>query len=104
MRRIGIDVGGTNTDAVLLEDGRVIHAVKTPTTEDVTGGISTALDLLGRHPEVARGGIDKVNAILALGEMVPAEEVGELIAFLSSGRARHLSGATIDVNGATYVR
>ena len=60
MRRIGIDVGGTNTDAVLLEDGRVIHAVKTPTTEDVTGGISTALDLLGRHPEVARGGIDGV--------------------------------------------
>ena len=45
-----------------------------------------------------------MNAILALGEMVPAEEVGELIAFLSSGRARHLSGATIDVNGATYVR
>jgi N-methylhydantoinase A/oxoprolinase/acetone carboxylase beta subunit len=55
MRRIGIDVGGTNTDAVLLEDGRVAHAVKTPTTQDVTGGILTALDLLGRHPEVARG-------------------------------------------------
>ena len=34
---------------------------------------------------VARGGIDKVNAILALGEMVPAEEVGELIAFLAAG-------------------
>jgi NAD(P)-dependent dehydrogenase (short-subunit alcohol dehydrogenase family) len=52
----------------------------------------------------ARGGIDKVNAILALGEMVPPEEVGELIAYLASGRSRHLSGATIDVNGATYVR
>jgi NAD(P)-dependent dehydrogenase (short-subunit alcohol dehydrogenase family) len=52
----------------------------------------------------ARGGIDKVNAILALGEMVPAEEVGELIAFLAAGRLRHLTGATIDVNGATYVR
>ena len=39
MRRIGIDVGGTNTDAVLLEDGQGVHAVKTPTTEDVTGGI-----------------------------------------------------------------
>ena len=43
MRRIGIDVGGTNTDAVLLADDRVVHAVKTPTTEDVTGGVLTAL-------------------------------------------------------------
>ena len=60
MRRIGIDVGGTNTDAVLLEDGRVVHAVKTPTTEDVTGGIVTALGLLSNHPEVARGAIGGV--------------------------------------------
>ncbi len=60
MRRIGIDVGGTNTDAVLLEDGRVVHAIKTPTTQDVTGGIVAALDLLGRHPEVAQGAIDGV--------------------------------------------
>jgi N-methylhydantoinase A/oxoprolinase/acetone carboxylase beta subunit len=60
MRRIGIDVGGTNTDAVLLEDGRVVHAVKTPTTEDVTGGIVGALDLLRRHPKVASGKIDGV--------------------------------------------
>ena len=35
MRRIGIDVGGTNTDAVLLEGAVVVHAVKTPTTADV---------------------------------------------------------------------
>src|SRR5438477_3287252 len=60
MRRIGIDVGGTNTDAVLLEDGRVVHAVKTPTTEDVTGGIVTALEKLSQHSEVARGRIDGV--------------------------------------------
>jgi NAD(P)-dependent dehydrogenase (short-subunit alcohol dehydrogenase family) len=53
---------------------------------------------------VARGGIDAVNAALAMGEMVPPEEVAELIAFLAAGRARHLSGATIDVNGATYIR
>jgi N-methylhydantoinase A/oxoprolinase/acetone carboxylase beta subunit len=60
MRRIGIDVGGTNTDAVLLEDGRVVHAVKSPTTEDVTGGILSALDLLRRDPHVAKGSIDGV--------------------------------------------
>jgi NAD(P)-dependent dehydrogenase (short-subunit alcohol dehydrogenase family) len=53
---------------------------------------------------VARGGIEAVNAALAMGEMVPPQEVAELIAFLSTGRARHLSGATIDVNGATYIR
>jgi N-methylhydantoinase A/oxoprolinase/acetone carboxylase beta subunit len=42
-RRIGIDVGGTNTDAVLLDGARVVRAVKTPTTADVTSGITTAL-------------------------------------------------------------
>src|SRR5579864_9495860 len=60
MRRIGIDVGGTNTDAVLLEDGSIVHSVKAPTTADVTGGIVAALDRLGRHPAVAQGAIDAV--------------------------------------------
>jgi len=60
VRRIGIDVGGTNTDAVLLEDGRVVHAIKTPTTADVTAGIVTALAELAGHPDVARGTIDGV--------------------------------------------
>jgi len=50
-RRIGIDVGGTNTDAVLLEDDQVVAAVKTPTTEDVTRGITRALaGLVERAP------------------------------------------------------
>lgn len=43
MRRIGIDVGGTNTDAVLVTDQGVLHAIKTPTTKDVTGGVLNAL-------------------------------------------------------------
>ncbi|MGH7060648.1 MAG: hydantoinase/oxoprolinase N-terminal domain-containing protein, partial [Stellaceae bacterium] len=60
MRRIGIDVGGTNTDAVLVEDGRVAHAVKTPTTADVTGGIVAALGRLARDPAVARAPNDAV--------------------------------------------
>ncbi|APZ50484.1 hydantoinase/oxoprolinase N-terminal domain-containing protein [Salipiger abyssi] len=43
MKRIGIDVGGTNTDAALLDGDRVIAAVKTFTTADVTTGVRTAL-------------------------------------------------------------
>lgn len=41
--RIGIDVGGTNTDAVLLGQAGVLAKAKTSTTEDVTSGIVTAL-------------------------------------------------------------
>ena len=41
--RIGIDVGGTNTDAVLMDGERVLAAVKTSTTADVTEGIVGAL-------------------------------------------------------------
>ena len=53
-RRIGIDVGGTNTDAVLLEDDAVVGAVKTPTTEDVTTGITRALAGLVERAPAAR--------------------------------------------------
>ncbi len=43
--RLGIDVGGTNTDAVVLDSsGRVLASAKTPTTPDVTTGIVEAID------------------------------------------------------------
>jgi len=41
--RIGIDVGGTNTDAVVLDGATVVAATKTTTSEDVTIGILNAL-------------------------------------------------------------
>ena len=40
---IGIDVGGTNTDAVLMEGTQVLAAVKESTSEDVTSGIVSAI-------------------------------------------------------------
>lgn len=43
MKRIGIDVGGTNTDAVLLDGSRILRAIKSPTTADVTSGVRAAL-------------------------------------------------------------
>jgi NAD(P)-dependent dehydrogenase (short-subunit alcohol dehydrogenase family) len=50
------------------------------------------------------GGEEVVLSGLAMGEMVPPSDLAELVLFLAAGRARHLTGATLDVNGATYVR
>lgn len=42
--RLGIDVGGTNTDAVIIDgDLNLVAATKSPTTEDVMGGIKAAM-------------------------------------------------------------
>jgi NAD(P)-dependent dehydrogenase (short-subunit alcohol dehydrogenase family) len=51
-----------------------------------------------------QGGEEAVTKTLAMGEWVTPNELGELIAFLATGRVRHLTGATLDVNGATYIR
>ncbi|WP_203076969.1 SDR family NAD(P)-dependent oxidoreductase [Falsiroseomonas ponticola] len=50
------------------------------------------------------GGVEKVTAGLAMGEWVPPAELAELVAFLATGRLRHMNGATLDVNGASYIR
>jgi N-methylhydantoinase A/oxoprolinase/acetone carboxylase beta subunit len=60
MKRIGIDVGGTNTDAVALHDRRVIASVKRPTTEDVTSGIQAALSALREKAPEATRDVDAV--------------------------------------------
>lgn len=45
--RLGIDVGGTNTDAVVLDENLVpVAHAKTPTTTDVTAGIYRAISLV----------------------------------------------------------
>ena len=37
--QIGVDVGGTNTDGVILSDGKVLVSEKTTTTENVGDGV-----------------------------------------------------------------
>jgi NAD(P)-dependent dehydrogenase (short-subunit alcohol dehydrogenase family) len=51
-----------------------------------------------------QGGEDRVSAGLAMGEWVPPGDIADIVTFLASGKARHLSGATLDVNGASYIR
>ncbi|HWI73619.1 MAG TPA: hydantoinase/oxoprolinase family protein, partial [Baekduia sp.] len=72
--RLGIDVGGTNTDAVVLDrDDRVVDKAKLATTADVMTGVSEAIaaatEALGedrsRITHVMLGTTHVTNAVLA---------------------------------------
>ncbi len=51
-----------------------------------------------------QGGEEKISANLASGEWVTPDELAKLVAFLATGQVPQLSGATLDVNGASYIR
>ena len=59
--RIGIDVGGTNTDAALVDGDRVVATVKTPTTPEVSEGIARALRGIVAD---AGGALARVDAVM----------------------------------------
>lgn len=50
MLRLGIDVGDTNTDAVLVDESRVVAAASVATTPDINGGILRAITGLRTGP------------------------------------------------------
>ena len=58
--RIGVDVGGTNTDAVLMDGRSVVAAFKTPTTRDVEQGIVAAIGRVLADSSVNAGDIHAV--------------------------------------------
>ena len=69
--RLGIDVGGTNTDAVLVDDlGKVLAVHKAPTTADPMDGISAAIAAVvtdnerGRIAQAMLGTTHSANAII----------------------------------------
>ncbi len=57
---IGVDVGGTNTDAVLVRGREVIAAHKAPTSPDVGSGIATAIAKVLKAAEVRAAGVSAV--------------------------------------------
>lgn len=79
--RIGIDVGGTNTDAVLMDGDTLLGAVKSATTSDVTSGIVTALDALQREHAFAPADVQAVmigtthfiNALVEATRLAPTD-------------------------------
>lgn len=79
--RIGIDVGGTNTDAALLDGDRVLATAKHPTSPDITGGIVRAIAtvLQGTPPgditAVMIGTTHFVNALVEADRLAPTAAV-----------------------------
>ncbi len=76
---IGIDVGGTNTDAVLMDGTRTLAGVKHSTTPDVTSGIVQAIeDLRAGHAfegadidAVMIGTTHFINALVQASRLAP---------------------------------
>lgn len=81
--RIGIDVGGTHTDAVILDGDQVIAATKALTSADVVSGITDALDSLLKDGAISQDMIETVmigttqftNAIVQRRELSPVAAV-----------------------------
>ena len=61
----------------------------------------TDTDMVGDLDEAS---LRRVLAEIPLGSMASPAECGALIAFLCADPVRHLTGATFDINGASYVR
>ncbi|MBT8474715.1 MAG: hydantoinase/oxoprolinase family protein [Rhodobacteraceae bacterium] len=65
MKRIGIDVGGTNTDAVVIEGTRVLASIKVPTTRDVmTGVVNATRGVLAQDGVVTNGAGHGIDAVM----------------------------------------
>jgi 3-oxoacyl-[acyl-carrier protein] reductase len=62
------------------------------------------VDTAFNTPLVEEHGMDLFVNDTALGEVAQPQDIANVIAFLASGRARHATGTTIDVNSASYVR
>jgi len=59
--RLGIDVGGTNTDAVILDPAdRLLAKAKVACTPDITGGITAAIDAVMLAPGIDAGRVTHV--------------------------------------------
>ena len=58
---IGIDVGGTNTDAVILQNEAVLALHKTPTTVDIQSGVERAIEEVVKKAAILPDCVDSVK-------------------------------------------
>ena len=53
-------------------------------------------------PKINAPGNESSIAEIPMGEPAPPSEVGNIVSFLLEGKAKHATGCTIDINGASY--
>lgn len=97
--------------AYAASKGAVLSATKTIARNYASKGVLAYIvapgvvrTRLSEQAAAAAGGEAAFTAGLAMGEWVPPSDIGNLVTFLSTGACRHLTGATLDVNGASYIR
>ena len=90
--RLGVDVGGTNTDAVLMNGTEVVAWTKQPTTADVSSGVAAAIETVlakagARPATIGSVMIGTTHFANALVERRGLDEVGILRLASPSGEA-----------------
>ena len=90
--RIGVDVGGTNTDAVLMDGSAILASTKQATTADVSSGVAAAIAAVLAQGRVAAKAVRSVmvgttHFTNALVERKQLEPVGVLRLASPSGEA-----------------
>lgn len=53
-------------------------------------------------PKLTAPGNERLLEEIPMGSAAPPEEVANIVGFLLAGKARHATGCTIDINGASY--
>ena len=69
------------------------------------GGLARGQGLLmAAKKSLDEAAMKRIVSEIPLGTMASPDECGALTAFLCSDKVRHMTGATFDINGASYVR
>ena len=101
---IGIDTGGTYTDAILLESqsGKIIATTKVPTTHfDLAQGTGEALTLLLEQSGIAANAIRSVCISSTLATNSVVENKGARVAVIVIGYVRHFK---LPVKAVVFVK
>jgi DUF917 family protein len=101
MIRIGVDVGGTNTDAVVMRDTAFLAGNKSPTTPDVISGVRSAIAAALEGADMRAAQVDAVMVGMAMVGLYPVT-AGKCGDYLIKGSLTmaHEIGQIMEENGA----